>query len=75
MNLLNEISEGPGKPTFKVIGIYAKNREEWSICDIGNALYGYTMIPLYDTLGPDAVSFVLGHAELKTCICSSSSID
>lgn len=34
-----------------VIGIYSPNREEWTICDMANAMYGFTMIPLYDTLG------------------------
>lgn len=60
---------------MKMVGIYAKNRAEWTICDMGNALYGYTMIPLYDTLGPDSVSFVFGHSEIITCICSKESID
>ena len=60
---------------MRMVGIYAKNRPEWTICDMGNALYGYTMIPLYDTLGPDSVSFVFGHSEIITCICSKESID
>jgi long-chain acyl-CoA synthetase len=45
--------------SLRVIGIYSKNREEWALCDLANALYGYTMIPLYDTLGPDSISYVL----------------
>jgi long-chain acyl-CoA synthetase len=35
----------------QLIGIYAKNREEWLILDVANMLYGFTMVPLYDTLG------------------------
>jgi len=32
---------------MKVIGIFCKNRYEWSITDIACALYGITIIPLY----------------------------
>ncbi|EAS01565.1 AMP-binding enzyme family protein (macronuclear) [Tetrahymena thermophila SB210] len=60
--------------TLKLVGIYAKNRAEWTICDMANGLYGYTMIPLYDTLGPESVSFVLGHSGITTCICSTQSM-
>ena len=75
LHLLAEIQEGPGKPIMNVVGIYAKNRAEWTICDMANAMYGYAMIPLYDTLGPESVSFVLGHSEIITCICSGQSMD
>lgn len=34
-----------------MVGIFAKNRKEWMILDISNMLYGFTMIPFYDTLG------------------------
>lgn len=61
--------------TLKLVGIYAKNRAEWTICDMANGLYGYTMIPLYDTLGPDSVSYVLGHSGISTCICSTQSME
>ncbi|KAL4504061.1 hypothetical protein ABPG72_022691 [Tetrahymena utriculariae] len=61
--------------TIKMVGIYCKNRPEWTVSDMANALYGYTMVPIYDTLGPDSVSFVLGHSLITTCICSAQSIE
>lgn len=69
LGLLREVN------SLKLVGMYAKNRAEWTICDIANALYGYTMIPFYDTLGPDSVSFVLAHSEIVTCFCSASAIE
>lgn len=36
---------------MKLIGVFGKNRREWMILDIANILYGYTMVPFYDTLG------------------------
>jgi long-chain acyl-CoA synthetase len=44
---------------LKLIGVFSKNREEWFVLDYANMLYGNTMIPLYDTLGPETVPFVL----------------
>lgn len=41
------------------MGIYAKNREEWVICDLANSLNSITTIAFYDTLGPNAVDFIL----------------
>lgn len=50
-----------------MIGVFAKNRREWIILDIANMLYGYTMVPFYDTLGnlckyligPESIPFIL----------------
>ncbi|GLC43806.1 hypothetical protein PLESTB_000909900 [Pleodorina starrii] len=46
------------------VGIYSVNSKEWLLFD--SALHAYSMIsvPLYDTLGPDAVEFIANHAEL-----------
>lgn len=44
---------------LKFVGVFSKNREEWVLLDIANILYGNTMIPLYDTLGPETIPFVL----------------
>ena len=44
---------------FKFMGIYAKNREEWVIADIGNMKNSVTTVAFYDTLGPAAVEFVI----------------
>lgn len=40
---------------FKPFGIFSSNRLEWSLCDFAACLYGYTSIPLYATLGLDAL--------------------
>ena len=39
-----------GEP-YKFVGIFSRNRPEWTIVDIACILYGLTTIPLYDTLG------------------------
>lgn len=40
---------------LKFVGIFCPNREEWCILDMCNAIYGNTMVPLYDSHGPDNV--------------------
>ncbi|EAR85931.2 AMP-binding enzyme family protein (macronuclear) [Tetrahymena thermophila SB210] len=60
---------------IKLIGLYCKNRLEWTICDMANALYGYTMVPIQESLGFDSVSYILAHSGLTTCICSTQSVE
>lgn len=55
---------------MKLIGIFSKNREEWQILDFANVLYGNTMVPIYDTLGPDTISYVLNHSKIKSLFCT-----
>lgn len=63
------------KISLQLTGIFSKNREEWLILDVCNALYGFTMVPLYDTLGPESISFVIRHSKMQTCFCSSGPLD
>ncbi|KAL4483574.1 hypothetical protein ABPG72_016855 [Tetrahymena utriculariae] len=67
-------SREQGKQLMELIGIYSKNRIEWGIADIANSLYGYTMVPLYDSLGPDSISYVLANSQITTCYCSAASV-
>eukprot|EP01102_Stenamoeba_stenopodia_P012401 TRINITY_DN3916_c0_g1_i1.p1 TRINITY_DN3916_c0_g1~~TRINITY_DN3916_c0_g1_i1.p1 ORF type:complete len:689 (-),score=164.93 TRINITY_DN3916_c0_g1_i1:125-2191(-) len=56
------------------LGIYAINRREWVVAE--HACYSQSMVSvaLYDTLGLDAVAFVIGHAELSTIVCTKDKI-
>jgi long-subunit acyl-CoA synthetase (AMP-forming) len=36
---------------FKFVGIFSKNRAEWSVVDIACVLFKLVSIPIYDTLG------------------------
>ena len=44
---------------FRTIALYAKNREEWVITDLGCALTGITTVTLYDTLGKESLEYIL----------------
>jgi len=56
LNLSPEI-EAEGE-TWKFMGIYAKNREEWALTAIANMKNSVATIAFYDTLGPAAIEFV-----------------
>ena len=49
----------PGTETL--VGIYAQNCVEWVLAE--QSLYHYSMVvvPLYDTYGPEACSYILEH--------------
>ncbi|KNC78520.1 hypothetical protein SARC_09056 [Sphaeroforma arctica JP610] len=46
------------------VGLYSKNRMEWTLTD--HALSSYTLpsVAIYDTLGPESVHYVMEHSEM-----------
>jgi long-chain acyl-CoA synthetase len=46
-----------GQETF--IGIYAKNRPEWLVVEHATYTFNNVLVPLYETLGPDACTFIM----------------
>nr|GEW64704.1 long chain acyl-CoA synthetase 6, peroxisomal-like [Tanacetum cinerariifolium] len=51
------------------VGLYFNNRSEWLIVDHACSAYSYISVPLYDTLGPDAVKFIVNHAAVQVVFC------
>ena len=47
----------------------------WVLTDAACMAYSLTSVPLYDTLGPDAVTYIAGHAELSVIACSIDVLD
>jgi long-chain acyl-CoA synthetase len=58
-----------------MIGIFSKNRWEWSIVDIACCLYKLTTIPIYDTLGDENITYVFKHTELTTCFVTEGALN
>uniref|UniRef100_A0A061RWH7 Long-chain acyl-CoA synthetase n=1 Tax=Tetraselmis sp. GSL018 TaxID=582737 RepID=A0A061RWH7_9CHLO len=52
------------------VGLYSVNCEEWVLMDAACHAYSMVSVPLYDTLGPEAVRYICGHAELAAVACS-----
>ncbi|CAH8603985.1 unnamed protein product [Dicrocoelium dendriticum] len=58
-----------GKHNF--VGIYARNSPEWIVTQQACAAYSYVYVPLYDTLGKDAIQHILTQTKLQTVMCYS----
>jgi long-chain acyl-CoA synthetase len=72
LNLCPEVN-AEGK-TWKFMGIYAKNREEWVMTDFACMANKGTSVAFYDTLGPETVEFVITQTGLTSISCSSNYI-
>lgn len=52
------------------VGLYSVNCKEWVLLDAAVHAHSMIAVPLYDTLGPDAVEYISNHAELSAVGCS-----
>uniref|UniRef100_A0A668AK69 Long-chain-fatty-acid--CoA ligase n=1 Tax=Myripristis murdjan TaxID=586833 RepID=A0A668AK69_9TELE len=43
----------------KFIGIFAQNRPEWTISELACYTYSLVAVPLYDTLGTEAIDYII----------------
>ncbi|GAB4835828.1 Long chain acyl-CoA synthetase 7 peroxisomal [Ancistrocladus abbreviatus] len=64
-----------GLPKGASIGLYFINRPEWIIVDHACSAYSYISVPLYDTLGPDAVKYIVNHADAKAIFCVPTTLN
>ncbi|KFP84620.1 PREDICTED: long-chain-fatty-acid--CoA ligase 5 [Apaloderma vittatum] len=51
------------------IGIFAQNRPEWIISEYACYTYSMVAVPLYDTLGPEAILYIVNKADISIVIC------
>ncbi|XP_067280131.1 long-chain-fatty-acid--CoA ligase 6 isoform X2 [Pseudorasbora parva] len=63
------LSQGCQPNTAQFIGVFAQNRPEWIISELACYTYSMVVVPLYDTLGPDAIRYIINTAEISTVIC------
>ena len=70
---LRELGAEPGPETF--IGIYSQNKVEWVLAEQGCNRFSMVIIPLYDTLGPDACAFIINQARIKITVCDASKVE
>ncbi|NXN95391.1 ACSL5 ligase, partial [Rhinopomastus cyanomelas] len=50
------------------IGIFAQNRPEWIIAEYACYTYSMVAVPLYDTLGPEAIVHIVNQADISVVI-------
>ena len=60
--------------SYKFVGIYAKNREEYLISEIAGHYLGATIVPLYDTLGLEGLEYIINETQLKILFTSAEGL-
>ncbi|XP_028838570.1 long-chain-fatty-acid--CoA ligase 6 isoform X1 [Denticeps clupeoides] len=66
------LEEGCKPCPDQFIGVFAQNRPEWIISELACYTYSMVVVPLYDTLGADAIRFIINTAEISTVICDKA---
>ncbi|XP_056658937.1 long-chain-fatty-acid--CoA ligase 1 isoform X4 [Monodelphis domestica] len=59
------IQKGYRPSPDQYFGIFAQNRPEWVIIEQGCYTYSMVVVPLYDTLGNEAITYIINKAELS----------
>ncbi|XP_066574295.1 long-chain-fatty-acid--CoA ligase 1a isoform X2 [Amia ocellicauda] len=63
------IHRGHTASSDQFIGIFAQNRPEWTIAELACYTYSMVCVPLYDTLGNEAITYIINQACISTVIC------
>ncbi|CAK5086856.1 unnamed protein product [Meloidogyne enterolobii] len=67
--LISLLGLKPGQQTF--VAIYAQNSPEWTILTLALIRHSMIVVPLYDTLGENAASYILAHCETELVMLDS----
>uniref|UniRef100_A0A4W5RQY9 Arachidonate--CoA ligase n=1 Tax=Hucho hucho TaxID=62062 RepID=A0A4W5RQY9_9TELE len=63
------LHRGHSQTGDKHIGIFSQNRPEWTISELACYTYSLVCVPLYDTLGLEAIEYIIDQAAISTLIC------
>jgi long-chain acyl-CoA synthetase len=64
-----------GYDVGKTLGVYAANSAEWIHAIDASSLYGFVIVSLYDSLGPDALHYLLGHSQMEAVLVQEKNVD
>jgi len=56
------------------VGVISVNRAEWMVTDVTCAVQSFVSVPLYDTLGPDAVRYIINHANVRAVVTARANL-
>ena len=66
--------EGEGK-LWRFIGIWAKNRAEWTTTLLASMYYKITTVGFYDAMSTQQVEFILNQTEMTSVVCTADYAD
>ncbi|TGZ75197.1 hypothetical protein CRM22_000512 [Opisthorchis felineus] len=59
-------------PSRATVGLYGRNLPEWVYSQLACGYYGLVTVPLYDTLGEEALHHILNQTEISLVVCDTS---
>ncbi|KFP80666.1 PREDICTED: long-chain-fatty-acid--CoA ligase 5 [Acanthisitta chloris] len=65
------LQKGCQPSSNQFIGIFAQNRPEWIISEYACYTYSMVAVPLYDTLGPEAIVYIVNKADISVVVCDT----
>lgn len=71
--IASAISQSGVDPSSKV-GIYSANNVEWMVCIRATDAISCTVVPIYDSLGEQAVEHIVKHSELEIAFVESNKL-
>ncbi|XP_051716136.1 long-chain-fatty-acid--CoA ligase 1b [Ctenopharyngodon idella] len=63
------LHKGHSKNGDPYVGIFSQNRPEWTISELACYTYSLVSVPLYDTLGTEAIGYILDKTCISTVVC------
>ncbi|XP_040928631.1 long-chain-fatty-acid--CoA ligase 1-like isoform X2 [Betta splendens] len=63
------LHKGHSKASNPHIGIFSQNRPEWTLSELACYTYSLVSVPLYDTLGTEAIAYIIDKASISTILC------
>ena len=61
--------------TFRLLGIYSKNRPEWLLSYFGAVRDSITIVTIYDTLGDIALEYIFDQTKLSTIVIEAKVLE
>ncbi|KAJ3614514.1 hypothetical protein NHX12_018086, partial [Muraenolepis orangiensis] len=66
------LHQGHSRDGDNHVGIFSQNRPEWTMVELACYTYSLVAVPLYDTLGTEAIGYIINKASISTVICDTA---
>ena len=74
LNLCPKMTFEDESLSFRLLGIYSRNKKEWLLSYLGAMRDSITVLTIYDTLGEKAIEFILEQSQVITIVIEVKSL-
>ncbi|GIX65823.1 fatty acyl-CoA synthetase 3 [Babesia caballi] len=64
-------SGNPMVRELRMVGLFVPNCAEWLILEQSCNAYGYTLVPIYNTLGNESIHCILRNSQISVLLCTT----